>query len=281
MVFLQLVVLFGLGAVLVPHHSIGSSIGSSSNNEYRLALPRQQRASSSLVSNNSTNSRRNNMATTADDEFEYDAVIVPGGGVELNGAPREWVVARLDEAAKRYATSARYFVVLSRGTTHKPPPPDKEGFPVDEADASARYLISKHNIAEKRILMDTWSLDTIGNAYFTAAMITEPLGLSRLAVVTSTFHNSRTEAIFRWVWGVVQPEASLIFTPSADVGFTDEQLAERKTKEASSLGHIAHKKAKYDTKAKLASFILLEHGAYTAKSKPRPPVVKTGVSASY
>ena len=79
--------------------------------------------------------------------------------------------------------------------------------------------------------MDTWSLDTIGNAYFTAAMITEPLGLNKLAVVTSTFHNSRTEAIFNWVFALVQPDATLLFTPAVDVGFTGKQLVTKtKTK---------------------------------------------------
>ena len=142
----------------------------------------------------------------------------------------------------------------------------------------------KYDIAEDRILMETWSLDTIGNAYFTSKMITEPLKLNKLAVVTSLFHNNRTEAIFKWVWRIVQPDASLTFTPSVDAGFTDEQLAERRMKEAASLKDIAVKKERYNTDAKLASFVFLAHGAYAARSEERPRTVSSdakGLAATY
>ena len=182
---------------------------------------------------------------------------------------------------KTYLKSAKYFIVLSRGTTHKPPPRDKEGFPVDEADSMARYLMKKHAIAKDRILMETWSLDTIGNAYFTAAMITKPLRLNNLVVVTSTFHNTRTEAIFKWVWGVVHSGASLAFTPSADDGLTDEQLSERRAKEAVSLKDIAAKKEQFNTEASLAAFIFLEHGAYAAKGDARIPTDTESLVGTY
>jgi len=55
-------------------------------------------------------------------------------------------------------------------------------FPIDEATASARYLQQKHKVHQRKIVADTWSLDTIGNAYFAAAMICEPMGYRKLLV---------------------------------------------------------------------------------------------------
>ena len=100
----------------------------------------------------------------------YDAVIIPGGGLS-EGKPLAWVAARLD-AALLHAEETQYFLVLSRGTTHKPPPLDANGFPVDESAASARYLIER-GIAPSRVLLESWSLDTIGNAAFSRLMHAE------------------------------------------------------------------------------------------------------------
>lgn len=98
---------------------------------------------------------------------QYDAVIIPGGGLSQN-QPLPWVSARLD-AALRHAEETQFFLVLSRGTTHKPPPLDADGFPVDESMASARYLIDR-GVAPSRVLIESWSLDTIGNAAFSRLM---------------------------------------------------------------------------------------------------------------
>ena len=72
-------------------------------------------------------------------ESPLDAVIVPGGGLDERGEPWPWVKARLD-AALRHDATTRQYLVLSRGTTHKPAPTDADGFAVDESVASARYL---------------------------------------------------------------------------------------------------------------------------------------------
>ena len=105
-----------------------------------------------------------------DGATKYDAIIIPGGGLS-EGRPLAWVTARLD-AALLHAKDTRYFLVLSRGTTHKQPPLDANGFPVDESAASARYLIER-GITPSRVLLESWSLDTIGNAAFSRLMHAE------------------------------------------------------------------------------------------------------------
>ena len=69
-------------------------------------------------------------------ESPLDAVIVPGGGLDERGEPWPWVKARLDAALLHDAATQQY-LVLSRGTTHKPAPTDASGFAVDESVASA------------------------------------------------------------------------------------------------------------------------------------------------
>ena len=72
----------------------------------------------------------------------YDAIFILGGSyVDENTLP-EWVQSRLN-AAIYNEKSAKLFVVLSRGTPHKPPPITSHGFPVDESSIMANYLIDR------------------------------------------------------------------------------------------------------------------------------------------
>ena len=104
-------------------------------------------------------------------EGRHDAVIIPGGGL-TDGRPHPWVLARLD-AALLHSADTDFFLVLSRGTTHKAPPLDAGGFPIDESAASAQYLIER-GVDSSRVLLESWSLDTIGNAAFARLMHSDP-----------------------------------------------------------------------------------------------------------
>ena len=101
----------------------------------------------------------------------FDAILIPGGGLLPDGKPPRWVRERLDKAIE--IADARFFVTLSRGTVHKAPPLDERGFPIDESTASAMYLLDR-GVPEDRILTETASLDTIGNAYFSRVIHIDP-----------------------------------------------------------------------------------------------------------
>jgi hypothetical protein len=197
---------------------------------------------------------------------EYDAVVIPGGGVDPeSGEVRPWVAARLDYALKLNAVT-RYFITLSRGTTHRAPPRDSRGFPVDEASAGAAYLL-RNGVAEPgRVLIDSWSVDTIGNAFYARQMLAEPLGLRRLAVVTSEFHMPRTRAIFEWVFGLEGADFMLDFCASPDSGLDAEGQAGRVEREMASLETLrANTIPRITTIPKLTAFLHVEHTAYNAK----------------
>jgi len=158
-------------------------------------------------------------ATTSTSLVDYDAVVVPGGGLGADGRPHAFVRLRLDYAAEQYKgqTTKPKLIVLSGGSTHKPPPPNGKGFPITEAAASARYLLEQvsrhhilkwlmvtrnkskggenlrnathilslslsllqHSIPPNSILEEGFSLDTIGNAYWLRTVHTEFTGLRR------------------------------------------------------------------------------------------------------
>jgi len=207
------------------------------------------------------------MRSRAADQRKYplDAVVVPGGGLDERGEPWPWVKARLDAALLHDAATQQY-LVLSRGTTHKPAPTDADGFAVDESVASARYLIAR-GVDPRRIVQDTWSVDTIGNVAFARLMHADLAGWRRMHVVTSDNHLARTRAIFEWVFALppragAAPELS--FEGVADAGYTDDQLASRRQKEERALEQLKATAAAVRDLSQLHAFLFREHKAYAA-----------------
>lgn len=202
--------------------------------------------------------------------MNYDCVVIPGGGLDSNGCPSPWVIARLDRALEM-ASLTNYFLVLSRGTTHRPPVLDKNAFPIDEASASAAYLI-KHRIPSNRILVENWSLDTIGNAYFARQCILEPMKLHRLAVITNDFHMARTKLIFNWIFSLTNSSEERCETFQIDYfivanqDMTDEQLVARVDKERLACEDLQQKIERMNNLCQIARFLFVDHGAYQAKS---------------
>jgi uncharacterized SAM-binding protein YcdF (DUF218 family) len=190
---------------------------------------------------------------------QLDAVLIPGGGLTDAGELPPYVVARLDRAL---AHPAAYFIPLSAGTPHRPPPLDARGYPICEAWPAARYLRA-HGIPERRILAETFSYDTIGNAFFTRLVHAEPRGLRRLHVVTSEFHMPRTEAIFRWVFGVTPSGGyELSFEAAENAGISGEALEHRAAKERASLDQAIALSRRIVTLSELHEWMYAEHGAY-------------------
>src|SRR5262245_32493778 len=147
---------------------------------------------------------------------KYDALLILGGGVRSRGELTPWAKMRHDLALE--LERGEPIVCLSGGTTHKAPPADEAGYPIFEATAGARYLLS-HGVAPERLYVETASWDTIGNAYFSKVIHVDPAGWRTLLVITSVFHSPRTRAIFEWVYGL-DPDRSytLDFAESPDEG---------------------------------------------------------------
>jgi uncharacterized SAM-binding protein YcdF (DUF218 family) len=189
----------------------------------------------------------------------FDAVLIPGGGLTPSGELTPFVRARLDRAL---AHSADFYIALSAGTTHLPPPLDARGYPVVEAIPAAQYL-QERGIPQRRILVESSSYDTIGNAFFTRTIHTDPRGLSRLLIVNSRFHMPRTEAIFRWVFGAAPGRGyDLSFEPTEDIGLSPEALEARAERERSSLVAVRSLASSLATLSGIHQWLFSEHGAY-------------------
>jgi uncharacterized SAM-binding protein YcdF (DUF218 family) len=96
-------------------------------------------------------------------------IIVLGGGLTADGLVPGHTQLRLDRAVhhfKRlnYNKQEPIIIPLSGGTTHKPNPTDKRGFPILEASAAAKRLIEM-GVPSSSIMEECYSLDTLGNVY--------------------------------------------------------------------------------------------------------------------
>ncbi|MEO0947263.1 MAG: YdcF family protein [Cyanobacteria bacterium J06641_5] len=193
----------------------------------------------------------------------FDAILIPGGGVRENGELPPWTQRRLERAIA--IGNCRYFITLSAGTTHKPPPLDRKGFPIFESVAAANYLI-QHGVEPHQILYETSSYDTIGNAYFAKVIHIDPLGLSKLLIITSEFHMERTKAIFEWIYSSIFSgrACALSFETVSDRGLTKDSIAERRTREKNSLRNFHETRRRINNLTQLHDWLFNEHRAYSA-----------------
>lgn len=202
---------------------------------------------------------------------QYDAIVIPGGGLTAGGGVPLWVQRRLDRAIE--IRKDEYIIALSAGTTHKAPPKNKDGFPVFESVAAGEYLVKK-GIDAGCILLETCSYDTIGNAYFSRMIHTAPLGLRKLLVITSGFHMPRTRAIFEWVYGLSgglgDGPYELDFEATPDDGLDAAALAARKEREQKSLENVTRLRDSMKTFEEFHRWLFTEHDAYAAGVKPHP-----------
>lgn len=156
--------------------------------------------------------------------YQLDAILIPGGGLNADGTVPLWVAARLDEAV-RLQNNAAYLISLSRGTPHKPNVVIN-GRPIYEAEAIRDYLTA-NGVPHQKIIIETLSLDTLTNAYYSKE-IANRNGLKRLLVITSKFHNKRTMLAFQWVFGLTPADGySLDFIETPDIGIPPDTLAAR------------------------------------------------------
>jgi len=72
---------------------------------------------------------------------KFDSILVPGGGLLQDGSLPPWTIARLENALT-YEVDCRFFILLSGGTVHKPPPLNEKGFPFFESHEQAKFLIA-------------------------------------------------------------------------------------------------------------------------------------------
>ena len=194
--------------------------------------------------------------------YKFDCVVIPGGGLLKDGSLPEWTLARLAKALA-IQQKTEWIITLSGGTVHKPPPINREGYPIFESLKAAEFLIAS-GIDPKRILTETSSYDTIGNAYFARVLFSDPMSLARCHIITSDFHLPRTEAIFRWVYALAPARIpyELSFESTPNTGLSAPALKARRTRENLSLENLDQNIQNIRTLAVFQHWLYTEHAAY-------------------
>ncbi len=209
---------------------------------------------------------------------DYDAVIVPGGGVRAGGALPPWVESRFEKALE--IAHGAYIIALSAGTTHRLPPLDANGRPIFESIAGVDYLL-RRGYPRDRLLAETCSYDTIGNAWFCRVIHTDPANLRRVAVVTSEFHMPRVEKIFRWIFSALPSEAyQLTLVATAD-NMHAALLESRRAKEIEALAQLEPLVQERRTLAAIHRWLFSQHRAYAAGASNSPALLDEELRDTY
>lgn len=201
-----------------------------------------------------------------------DAILVLGGGLTPDANPHPWVIARLQAAIEKSNTAA--IICLSAYTPHKPPPLDRFGYPIPESLASASYLM-KLGCPPRRILIESCSYDTIGNAFFARVQHLTPRGFRKLLVVTSDFHMPRTQDIFQTVLslneGAQKSAFELDFLATPNDGLDGKNLLHRLEKEQKALEAWIHRKncMRWDNIGAFHQWLYQEHECYAVGMSPQ------------
>ncbi len=182
-----------------------------------------------------------------------------------SGALPSWVRRRLDRALE--LRGGEYLVTLSAGTPHRPPPLDDNKFPIFESAAGAKYLIEA-GVPSNRVLMETSSRDTIGNAFFSRVIHVQPRAWRRVLVITSDFHLERVQAAFDWVYGLTPnpTECGLHYQGVSDPEMDPALLRARIRKEREGLDELARLTTRITTMQDFHRWLFTEHRAYSGLS---------------
>lgn len=143
----------------------------------------------------------------------YDALIVLANEMDRDGVLNKESASRANLAAK-LANDLQIPYVITSGWAYR------HDSTIKVADAFKNYLTSC-GIKDERVITETSSRDTVGDAVFTRAHVVEPRGLRKLCVVTSSYHAPRTKKIFQFVYG----SNFLINVVGAEIEFDDEILS--------------------------------------------------------
>jgi uncharacterized SAM-binding protein YcdF (DUF218 family) len=201
---------------------------------------------------------------------QFDAILIPGGGLTNDGSLPPWTIARLEHAIS-LKDQCRWFILLSGGTVHKPPPLNVEGFPILESRKGAEYLVNI-GLDPVKILTEICSYDTIGNAYFSRLLFSEPLKLNKILIVTSEFHMPRTRAIFEWVYHLPPSRVKyqLTFNSTPNVGISSQILEARVKREMVSLTNLESTQKAITKLNEFQAWLYTEHAAYATNKFSNP-----------
>ena len=117
------------------------------------------------------------------------AIVILPHLMETNGVLDEQTISRINHSIKIFKEGDYDFFITS-GWDYRKDSEQKIG------EVMTEYLVKNFGIDKKKILTDTYSRDTVGDAFFIREQFVIPMNILNLTVVTSDWHVNRTKKIF-------------------------------------------------------------------------------------
>jgi uncharacterized SAM-binding protein YcdF (DUF218 family) len=145
--------------------------------------------------------------------MDYSAIIVLGNLMSKEGELNRESSSRMNIAIEAFHENQAPYIITC-GWAYR------NDSPITIADAMKRYAVEIGRVPSISVLTEKNSRDTVGDAIFTKKHFALRNGWSNFLVVTSDYHVTRTDKIFRYIFG----EQYFIKVKGADTDRTNEQL---------------------------------------------------------
>jgi uncharacterized SAM-binding protein YcdF (DUF218 family) len=211
------------------------------------------------------------------------AIVVLGGGPadQATGLMPSWSLERCHRAAALHLCMQKNefdlpVLCASGESAHAPHFRDSDGYTVYESSSMARCLLAR-GVAARNIFREWQSGDTVGNAVFVRSILTDPLAITRLLVVTSDFHAARSCAIFRWIYQLpsatrcMRAHHAQVACLAVPHSFPPEQAdiaVARRDKEQAALERLHAVMPRIRDFEEVMVWLLREHGMYAVAVQP-------------
>ncbi|MBN3765115.1 YdcF family protein [Burkholderia sp. Ac-20365] len=127
-------------------------------------------------------------------DARYDAVVVLANLMDADGTLNDETRARVDLGIEAMKTASAPLLVMC-GWAYR------DDSDICIADAMRRYALEYTQLDASRVIAETTSRDTVGDAVFTRRNLAATFDGPRILVATSAYHAARTLEIFTFVYG--------------------------------------------------------------------------------
>lgn len=141
------------------------------------------------------------------------------GGVDDDGSLPLHAERRVKKAVELFRKGAVNKIIFTTGATHR-------GVSKFLESEAMRIEAINLGVDPDKIICETMSRDTYGNAVFTRALYIDPKGIKKFSVITSGFHMPKTKLLFNHVYPKNQGY-SIKFIEVSDSGLDENALKKR------------------------------------------------------
>ena len=195
------------------------------------------------------------------------------GGIKSDGTLPDYVAQRVSYIAAQ-ATKNDIVIFSSVYTLNMPPVLDDDGFPVSEAGRMYDQCIKLNS--EPTYFLENASHDTIGSAFMLATLFKTILSHAPSAVVTSDFHEERSQLIFNHIFELAKLPNPIIIGIKSDGSFSERKRMEK----LAIIGYRALIK-RIQSWDELEHFIFTEHDNYSVQRNSQKTLNRDDKSHAY